>query len=56
MVSREWKYKGYVIELNHSGWFSAKSDNLGYLKADTLFGIKRLIDKEIKVQKVSGWR
>ena len=41
-------YKGYTIQVLLSGWYSVKSEKLGYLKADTLAGIKKLIDKEIK--------
>ena len=41
-------YKGYTIQFLLSGWYSAKSNDLGYLKADTLAGIKRLIDAELQ--------
>jgi len=40
-------YKGYTIQCLFSGWYSTKSTNVGYLKADTLAGIKRLIDAEL---------
>lgn len=39
-------YKGVTIQFLLSGWYSAKSEKLGYLKADTLQGIKKLIDSE----------
>jgi hypothetical protein len=42
-------YKGYTIQCLFSGWYSTKSNNVGYLKADTLAGIKRLIDNETKL-------
>ena len=41
-------YKGIEISQLLSGWFSAKSPNTGYLKADTLKGIKNLIDAALK--------
>ncbi len=40
-------YKGYFIEFKPTGWFVAKSVKLGYLKADTLQGIKALIRVEL---------
>lgn len=40
-------YKGYTIQCLFSGWYSTKSNDFGYLKADTLAGIKRLIDAEL---------
>ena len=41
-------YKGIEITQLLSGWFSALSPISGYLKADTLQGVKSLIDKSIK--------
>lgn len=43
-------YKGVTIQFLLSGWYSAKSEKLGYLKADTLQGIKKLIDSEKKIE------
>lgn len=40
-------YNGYTIQILFSGWYSAKSENLGYLKSETLDGIKNLIDAEL---------
>lgn len=40
-------YKGYTINKLLSGWYSVKSDIFGYLKADTLAGIKNLINNEL---------
>ena len=40
-------YKGYTINRLLSGWYSVKSDIFGYLKADTLSGIKKMIDNEL---------
>ena len=43
------KYKGYSIERQFpSGYYITKSKDVGYLKADTLAGIKKLINKERK--------
>ena len=40
---KEIKYKGYTIEKSLSGWYIH-----GRLKADTLAGIKMLINRSIK--------
>lgn len=40
-------YKGYTIQHLFSGWYSTKSVKFGYLKADTLKGLKKLIDAEL---------
>lgn len=37
-------YKGCTIEKNLSGWYSALTPN-GYVKADTLTGIKKIINQ-----------
>ncbi len=42
-------YKGISISQLLSGWYSAKSPATGYLKADTLKGVKALIDKALAV-------
>lgn len=47
MLQTTTTYRGYTIQCLFSGWYSTKSNNVGYLKADTLAGIKRLIDAEI---------
>lgn len=40
-------YKGHEITFNLSGWYSSFSPSKGYLKADTLQGIKKLINSTI---------
>lgn len=43
------EYKKYSIDrIESSGMYRAKSKNVGYLKADTLAGLKKLIDNEIE--------
>ena len=37
-------YKGIRITYLLSGWLSAKSEKTGYLKSNTLTGMKKLID------------
>ena len=39
------KYKGYTIEHHLTGWYSVYTPN-GILKADTIRGIKKLINYE----------
>jgi hypothetical protein len=41
------RYKGYTIQCLFSGWYSTKSNDIGYLKSDTFAGIKRMIDNEL---------
>jgi hypothetical protein len=41
-------YKGYSIERIYNGFYVTKSQNVGWLKADTLAGIKQLINEESK--------
>jgi len=36
-------YKGHIITLEKSGWFSTFTSK-GFIKADTLKGIKKLIN------------
>lgn len=44
-------YKNYEIEkIKHNGLYSCFVFNHGYLKADTLKGIKKLINEKIKGQ------
>jgi hypothetical protein len=38
---KTYKYKGFIIELSLSGWYYT----IGGLKADTLDGVKELIDE-----------
>jgi hypothetical protein len=40
-------YKGYTVQCLLSGWYSTKSNNLGYLKSNSLTGIKKMIDKDL---------
>lgn len=40
-------YKGITISCLLSGWYSCKTNVTGYLKADTLPGIKKLINHAI---------
>ena len=48
-MKKENEYKGYSIDkIESSGMLRAKSQDVGYLKADTLAGLKKLIDAEIK--------
>jgi len=45
-------YKGFTIEYSRAtGWYSANTPD-GYLKADTLPGIKQLIKQYL----ARGWR
>jgi hypothetical protein len=39
------KYKNYSIEHTLTGWYVCFSLEFGYLKADTLKGIKQLINE-----------
>jgi hypothetical protein len=50
------EYKGYTIEKKKRGehMYSAKSEDVGYLKADTMDGIKKMIDAEIKKMKAKN--
>ena len=51
-------YKGYIIErcgINSSGmrWYTSSMIG-GYLKADTLAGIKELINADINKRRIEG--
>ena len=48
-MTKETIYKGHTINNNLSGWYSSLTAR-GYVKADTLQGVKDLIDKVIKSQ------
>ena len=41
-------YKGYVLSKNVYGYFTCFISNHGYLKADTLQGLKKLINEVIE--------
>jgi len=41
-------YKGYTITKCLTGWYSVQTGRYGILKADTLQGIKKLINHAIK--------
>ena len=41
-------YKNIDIDFNLSGWYSAFVTGYGYVKADSVRGVKRLIDKYVK--------
>lgn len=45
-------YKGYTVQCLMSGWYSTKSNNLGYLKSNSLTGIKKMIDGESRVEDI----
>ncbi len=45
---KEIKYKGYIITKSLSGWYSVFTSRYGYLRADTLKGIKEQINHVIK--------
>jgi hypothetical protein len=42
------QYKGYTITKELTGWYSCFTSRYGYLKADTLSGIKQLINHASK--------
>lgn len=45
------EYKGYNIDkIEGSGMFRTKSKDVGYLRADTMDGLKKLINKEIETK------
>ena len=48
-MSKETIYKGHTITSNLSGWYSAFTAK-GYVKADTLEGVKLLINNVLKSQ------
>lgn len=48
MVIKTIMYKGEEIELNPNGLYSAFIMGKGWLKADTLLGIKKLINEAKK--------
>lgn len=41
-------YRGYTIEKQLTGWFTVFTSRYGYLKSDTLAGIKKMINHAIK--------
>jgi hypothetical protein len=41
-------YKGYTITVSLTGWYTVFTSRYGYLKADTLAGIKKQINHAIK--------
>lgn len=41
-------YKNIDIDFNLSGWYSAFVPGYGYVKADSVRGVRRLIDKYAK--------
>ena len=41
-------YRGYTIEKQLTGWFTVFTSRYGYLKSDTLAGIKQMINHAIK--------
>lgn len=41
-------YKGYTIQVLFSGWYSVQTGRYGILKADTLAGIKKMINHAAK--------
>ncbi len=42
------QYKGYTINVCLTGWYSVQTGRYGILKADTLAGIKKLINHAAK--------
>ncbi len=44
---KTWSYRGYTLDSYRSGWYSVLTDN-GYIKADTVDGLKKLIDERAK--------
>jgi len=38
------QYKGYIITKCLTGWYSVQTGRYGILKADTLAGIKKLVN------------
>jgi hypothetical protein len=45
---RTWTYRGVGITLYPTGWYSAFLPGYGFLKADTLAGIRELIREHTK--------
>jgi hypothetical protein len=45
---RKTTYKNHDIDFNLSGWYSAFVPGYGYVKADSVRGIRRMIDKYSK--------
>lgn len=41
-------YKNHDIDFNLSGWYSAFVPGYGYVKADSVRGVRRMIDKYSK--------
>jgi hypothetical protein len=48
---KTWAYKGVTIELNLNGLYSAFIIGHGFVKADTLQGVKNLIRRTMDVVK-----
>lgn len=44
---KSFNYDGHFIELNYNGLYSCFIEGKGYIKADSLAGIKRLIGNTI---------
>lgn len=44
-------YKGFTIEKHLTGWYSVQTGRYGILKADTLAGIKKLVNHAAKAPK-----
>ena len=47
-MQNEIKYKGFTITNNLTGWYTCPVFGHGFLKADTLGGIKKIVTKAIK--------
>ena len=48
MTKKQLIYKGYTIDKCITGWYSVFTSRYGYLKANTLAGIKKLINHAVK--------
>ena len=42
---REWRYKGIIISIGAHGYYNAYLQGYGFLKADTLSGMRKLINQ-----------
>jgi hypothetical protein len=47
-MQKEIIYKGYTITKQLTGWYTIFTSRYGYLKADTLAGIKKLVNHASK--------
>lgn len=45
---KQFTYKGYTVTKSLTGWYSVQTGRYGILKADTLAGIKKLINHAAK--------